>query len=205
MVGDRAEVPLCSFPQKTGLLTKRQSSELAGYMPVLFSKPLEAALISQELETAWSSEVLFSSQLMGAGSGSTQGPPYLILDPLILSCWLGETNRITRRALKCFSGSTIFLSCRNYAKTTGETIKLIFFFFFKHQVTDSSLSNIKLEGSWDHLTITWHFQSSRKLGSGQEGRSDEVTCCQHTCSLLLFCTCFLLGVLPQLENKMAYS
>lgn len=117
------------FPQKTGLLTKRQSSELAGCMPVLFSKPLEAALISQELETARSSAVLFSSQLMRAGSGSTQGPPYLILDPLILSYWLGETNRITGRALKCFSGSTIFLSCISYAKTTGETIKLIFFFF----------------------------------------------------------------------------
>ena len=71
------------------------------------------------------------------------------------------------RALKCFSGSTIFLSCVNYAKTTGETIKLIwsfFFFFLKHQVTDSSLQNIKLEGSWDHLTITWHFQSFQEIG-----------------------------------------
>lgn len=62
-------------------------------MPVLFSKPLEAALISQELETARNSTVLFSSQPVGAGSGIAQGPPYPILDPLILSCWLGEANR----------------------------------------------------------------------------------------------------------------
>lgn len=40
---------------------------------------------------------------------------------------------------KCFSGSTIFLPCVNYVKTTGETIKLNWSVLFNTQVTDSSV------------------------------------------------------------------
>ena len=113
------------------------------------------------------------------------------------------------RALKCFSGSTIFLSCVNYAKTTGETIKLIWSFFFFFKTPSHRLFSVEYKVRRVLGPSHYHLAFLVVLGNwAQGGKAAQTRSCatdRHTCSLLLVCTCFLLGVLPWLEDKIANS